>query len=74
MNKFLMSLAIAGFAATNVGCGCCSCFLPKPAPVCAAPVPACPPVAADPCTVPTTTSYGYAPTNYGYAPAPTPGM
>jgi hypothetical protein len=62
MNKFLMLLAVAALAATNVGCGCCgSCFRPAAPAVCAAPVPACPPVAADPCSVPAVTTYGYAP-------------
>jgi hypothetical protein len=62
MNKFLMLLALVSLAATSVGCGCCgSCFRPAAPAVCAAPVPACPPMAADPCSVPTVTTYGYAP-------------
>jgi hypothetical protein len=62
MNKFLMLLALASLAATSAGCGCCgSCFRPAAPAVCAAPVPVCPPVAADPCSVPAVTTYGYAP-------------
>ncbi len=69
MYKFLMLLAVAMLAASTTGCGCCSCFRPAAPAVCAAPVPACPPVAADPCSVPAVTTYGYAPsTTY------TPGM
>jgi hypothetical protein len=59
MNLFLKMLALAILMASVAGCGCCSCFAPKAPAVCAAPMPACPPVAADPCAVPTVT--GYAP-------------
>lgn len=59
MNLFWKMLALAALMACFSGCGCCSCFAPKAPAVCAAPVPACPPVAADPCAVPTVT--GYAP-------------
>jgi hypothetical protein len=61
MNKYLLLVAVAAFAATNIGCGCCSCFRPAAPAVVAAPMPACPPVAADPCSVPTVTTYGYGP-------------
>ena len=62
MNKFLMLVAAIALAASATGCGCCgSCFRPAAPAVCAAPMPACPPVAADPCSVPTVTTYGYAP-------------
>jgi hypothetical protein len=65
MLRFLMLLAVAALAASTTGCGCCgSCFRPAPPAVCAAPVPACPPVCADPCSVPTTTTYGYAPPSF----------
>jgi hypothetical protein len=60
MNKIFALLAVAALAASAPGCGCCNCFRPAAPAVCAAPVPVCPPVAADPCSVPTTT-YGYAP-------------
>jgi len=64
MTKLLTLLVAATLTATAAGCGCCGWCWPKApaAPVCATPAPACPPpVAADPCSVPTSTTYGYAP-------------
>jgi hypothetical protein len=63
MKNLLLLLVVATLAASAAGCGCCGWCWPKPATtVVAAPAPACPPpVAADPCSVPTTTTYGYAP-------------
>ena len=73
MYKFLMLLSVAALVTSTTGCGCCRCFRP------AAPTvsprrrrPPARPVAADPCTVPTTTSYGYPPASYppaSYPPA-----
>jgi len=61
MNKFLTLLAVAALVASATGCGCCSSFRPAAPALVAAPAPYCPPVAADPCSVPQSTTYGYAP-------------
>ena len=63
MSKLLTLSFVSALLLSATGCGCCSWLCPKPAaPVCAAPAPVCPPpVACDPCSVPTTTTYGYAP-------------